>query len=143
MFNLMNGVTAAMHGLLQVFLGIGALGSVVMATISTMEGKPDSAKKFFYAIVAFVLGELLVSAFDSISSKSSVGSGTLLAVTMSVLQNLLCLVAMITVVGVAVKVMSADEQAVRRFFVWLIASVTGIILLNVFYSAAVGLGASI
>ena len=140
--SIIHGLENGLFRLLQVFLGIGCLGSVVMATVNVLEGRPEAAKRFFYSVVAFALGETLLSVFGTVSSNSA-GSATLLALTMSVLQSALSMVAMITVIGVVVKVMSADEQAVRRFFVWLIASVTGIILLNVFYKVAVDAGASI
>ena len=142
MENLIYGIQTGLYKTLQIILGIGCIGSVVMATVKVLESKPEAAKSFFYTVVAFALGEVLLTALGNVGLNSA-GSATLLKLTLTVLQSALCIVAMITSVGVVIKVMSADEQAVRRFFTWLVVAVAGIGILNGFYAAAIAAGANI
>jgi hypothetical protein len=141
---LIYGIQTGLYRTLQIILGIGCIGSVVLATVKVLESKPEAAKSFFYTVIAFALGEVLLTALGNVGLNRPDGiDAQLLKLTLAVLQSALCIVAMITSVGVVIKVMSADEQAVRRFFTWLVVAVAGIGILNGFYEVAIKMGASI
>ena len=124
-----------LYDILQIMMGILGLGSIGMAAYRLMSGKQDSAKNFIVAFIALAVGYVLLEVFD-IHATDSVGGASFGGAVASVLSSALCMVSMISLVGIVLKVMNAEEQSLGRLYTWLIASVVGIVLLNHFGAQA-------
>lgn len=130
--SLAHNLASTLIGILSVMMGILGIGSIFMSIVNLMNGKQDSAKKFIWSFIGLSIGYGGLSVIRNYAGTTVSASDSLTAAVASVLSSALCVVSIISLVGIIIKVMNAEEQSYNRLYTWLIVSVVGIMLLQIF-----------
>lgn len=120
---------------LSVLMGIAALVSIAFSIYYMLNGKSEAAKKLVFTFIGLAIGSALMAAMANFAGSTSVSGGAggfegVKAEVKAVLQGALAIVAMIALTSLTIKMIDGEEQAYRRLFVWVVASVVGSAMLS-------------
>lgn len=120
---------------LSVLMGLAALVSVAFSIYYMINGKSEAAKKLVFTFIGLAIGSALMAAMANFAGSAAVSGGGegfegVKAEVKAVLQGALAIVAMIALTSLTIKMIDGEEQAYRRLFVWVVASVVGSAMLS-------------
>lgn len=131
------GLTESVVKLLRVFLGLGALISVVTVAFKIMGGDREALRRYAWWIIGLAYGEIMLTVLSKLVGNVSAGmtsAGDFAAYHMEVkgvVVALLCFVCMITLVKGLYAVMRGHRESVQTTFGWTLSTVVLMTVISV------------